>query len=69
MLPVAQLLKEAAKLDLLERAELVTSLIEELDSSPHDVSDEEAIKRLKELKSGAVNGLSEAEFWSACGRS
>ncbi len=69
MSQVAELLKEASKLDLLDRAELVSSLLEDLDSSPHYVSDEEAVQRLQDLKSGKVKGLSEDEFWKACGRS
>ena len=56
-------------LDLLDRTELVFSLLEELDASPHYVSDAEAIQRLQELKSGTVKGLAEQEFWKACGRS
>ena len=63
------MLKEASKLDLLDRAELVSSLLEDLDPSPHWVSDEEALSRLDELKSGKVQGLSEEEFWKTCGRS
>lgn len=69
MLQVAELLKEASKLDLQDRTELVSSLLEDLDSSPHYVSDDEAVQRLEELKSGRVKGLSEKEFWKACGRS
>lgn len=69
MSQVVELLKEASKLDLRDRAELVSSLLEELDPSPHHVSDEEALQRLRELKSGSVKGLSEEEFWKACGRS
>lgn len=65
---VAELLKEASKLDHGDRVELVSSLLEDLDADPHWVSDEEAIQRLEELKSGKVCGLSEAEFWKACGR-
>lgn len=68
MSKVTTLLKEACKLDLLDRAELVSSLLEDLDPSPHWVSDEEAWSRLEELKSGKVKGLSEEEFWKACGR-
>lgn len=68
MSQVATLLKEACKLDLVDRAELVSSLLEDLDPSPHWVSDEEALSRLDELKSGKVKGLSEEEFWKACGR-
>ncbi len=69
MSQVAELLKEASKLDRLDRAELVSSLLEDLDPSPHRVSDEEALQRLRELKSGQVEGLSEEDFWKACGRS
>jgi hypothetical protein len=66
---VTSLLKEACKLDPLDRVELVASLLEDLDPSPHWVSDEEALYRLEELKSGKVKGLSEEEFWKSCGRS
>lgn len=66
---VAELLKEASKLDPADRAELVSSLLEDLDPNPHAVTDEEAVARLDELKSGKVKGLSEKEFWKACGRS
>jgi len=69
MSQVAELLKEASNLDLHDRAELVSSLLEDLDSSPHHVSDEEALPRLEDLKFGRVKGLSEEEFWKACGRS
>ena len=68
MSQVAELLKEASKLDRMERAELVSSLLEDLDPSPHRVSDEEAAQRLRDLKSGKVEGLSEDEFWKAAGR-
>jgi len=69
MSQVAELLKEASKLDLHDRAVLVASLLEDLDSSPHHFSDEEALRRREDLKSGRVKGLSEEEFWKACGRS
>ena len=65
---VAELLKEASKLDRFDRAELVSSLLEDLESSPHYVTDEEAMSRVDELKSGKVIGLTEEEFWTACGR-
>ncbi|MBB5040497.1 hypothetical protein [Prosthecobacter dejongeii] len=65
---VAELIKEAAKLDMLDRAELVSSLLEDLDPCPRHVSDEEALQRFHDLKSGNVKGLSEADFWKACGR-
>lgn len=68
MSQVAELIREASKLDLLDRAELVSSLLEDLDPSPHYVSDEEALQRLQDLKVGRVKGLSEDEFWKACGR-
>jgi len=69
MSQVEDLLKEASKLDRLDRAELVSSLLEDLDPSPHCVSDEEALQRLEALKSGKVEGLSKEAFWKACGRS
>ncbi len=65
---VAELLKEASKLNRIDRAELISSLLEDLDPNPHYVTDEEAIQRLEDLKSGRVKGLSEEEFWKACGR-
>ena len=68
MSQVADLLKEASKLDLPGRTELVSSLLEDLDARPHYVSDEEALRRVEELRSGRVKGLSEEEFWQACGR-
>jgi hypothetical protein len=69
MTQVTALLKEASKLDLPDRAELVSLLLEDLDPEPHYVSDEEAFQRLEELKSGRVEGLSKVDFWKACGRS
>jgi len=69
MIQVAELLKEASKLDRNDRAELVSSLLEDLDPEPHYVSDDEAMQRLDDLKSGRIHGLSEEEFWRACGRS
>ncbi|MFN6016559.1 MAG: addiction module protein [Verrucomicrobiota bacterium] len=68
MTQVTALLKEASKLDLPERTELVSSLLEDLDPEPHYVSDGEVLERLEELRSGKVKGLSEEEFWKACGR-
>jgi putative addiction module component (TIGR02574 family) len=68
MRQVTALLKEALKLNLTERAELVSSLLEDLDPEPHDVSDEEVLERYEELKSGKVKGLTKEEFWKACGR-
>ncbi|MES2658387.1 MAG: addiction module protein [Verrucomicrobiota bacterium] len=68
MSDVAELLKKASKLDRVDREELISSLLEDLDQNPHHVSDEEALRRLEDLKSGKVKGLSEEEFWKACGR-
>ncbi len=65
---VAELLREASKLDRIDRAELISSLIEDLDPNPHCVTDEEVMQRLEDLKSGRIKGLSEEEFWKACGR-
>jgi Putative addiction module component len=69
MAQVEDLLIEASKLDPRDRAELAMSLLENLASNPYYVSDEEALERLQDLKSGRVKGLSEDEFWKACGRS
>jgi len=68
MSDVADLIREASKLDRIDRAELVSSLLEDLDPNPHYVTDEQAMERLKDLKSGRVKGLSEEEFWKACGK-
>jgi hypothetical protein len=68
MTQVTALLKEVSKLDLPDRAELVSWLLEDLDSEPHYVSDEEVLERLEELRSGNVKGLTKEEFWKACGR-
>lgn len=68
MTHVTALLKEASKLDLPERAELVSSLLEDLDPEPHYVTDGEVLERLEELRSGKIKGLSKEEFWKACGR-
>lgn len=65
---VAALLKEASKLNREDRAELISSLLEDLDPRPHQVSDEEALQRFQDLKSGRIQGLSEVDFWKACGR-
>lgn len=64
----AQLLKEASQLDITDKTELVSSLLEELSPSLHYVSDEEAIERRDELLQGNEKGLTEQEFWRACGR-
>lgn len=69
MSPVAELLKEASNLDRLDRAELIASLLEDLDPNPHCVTDEEALQRVEDLKSGKVQGLSDEEFWRECGHS
>ncbi len=68
MSQVAELFKEASKLDRAAQVELVSSLLGNLDDGGHHVSDEEAMGRLEELKNGSVRGLSEEEFWKACGR-
>jgi hypothetical protein len=68
MSQVARLLHDASTLDPKDRLELVSSLLEDLDPSPHYVSDDEALKRRDDLISGKVTGLGEEEFWKACGR-
>ena len=68
MSQVAQILSAASALDSEDRLELVSSLLEDLDPRPHSVSDKEALKRRDDLLQGKVTGLSEEEFWKACGR-
>ncbi len=68
MAQVADLLKEASQLDMADKTELVSSLLEELSPSLHYVSDEEALSRRDELLRAEVEGLTEKEFWEACGR-
>jgi len=68
MSSVSEILEHASRLDLGERAELISSLLEDLDPLPHQVSDADALRRRDELVSGEVSGLSEEEFWQACGR-
>ncbi len=68
MTTVAELFEIAKKLDREDRVRLVFSLLEDLDAHPHQVSDEEALRRRDDLKHGRVRGLSDSEFWKACGR-
>lgn len=65
---IEAILEEASSLNYDKRVVLVSSLLEDLNPIEHDVSDEEALDRLSELKTGKVKGLSESEFWEACGR-
>lgn len=46
MSQVAELIKEASKLDLQNRTELITALLDDLDASPRCVRDEKAVQRL-----------------------
>lgn len=39
-----------------------------IEPAPKIVTDEEVYRRLEDLRSGGVKGLSEEEFWRACGR-
>jgi len=65
---VSEVREAAAQLSMEERAELAVFLLEGLDDEPHEVSDEEVLRRRDELASGAVTGLSREEFRKACGR-
>lgn len=68
MSTVPEILQAAAMLDPHDRAALVASLLEDLDAAPHYVSDDEALRRRNEVRGGTVEGLTEEEFWRACGR-
>ena len=66
MLDLADLINAASKLDRSERAALISSLLENLETSPHHVTDDEALDRLESLKSGKTKGLTDEQFWAAC---
>ena len=68
MVTVASILDDASRIDYSQRVELISALMEDLDPSPHHVSDQEGHQRLEELRSGAAQPLGEEEFWKACGR-
>ncbi|WP_369335607.1 addiction module protein [Luteolibacter arcticus] len=68
MSQVSEIRQAASKLSIQERAELAVFLLEDLDDSPHSVSDEEVLRRRDEMASGAVTGLTMEEFRKACGR-
>lgn len=68
MTKVAEIREAASHLPTSDRAELAAFLLDSLEEPPHWVSDDEVLRRRKELDSGEVTGLSLAEFRSACGR-
>lgn len=68
MTKVAQLREAASDLSGADRAELAAFLLGTLDEAHHWVDDEEVLRRREELDSGAVRGLTLAEFKAACGR-
>jgi len=68
MQKAADIQEAAAGLSAEERADLVVFLLDSLGDKNHELGDEEAMRRKKELDSGAVTEMSEAEFWKACGR-
>ena len=65
LLPIAPVLAVLAGRAV---ARLAAFLLETLEETHHWVDDEEVARRGEELDSGAVRGLTEAEFWAACGR-
>lgn len=68
MTTVSEILEHASKLDRIDRVKLVSSLLEDLEPQPHDVSNDEVLRRRDELKNGGTTGKSEEEFWPKCGR-
>ena len=68
MTEVDQLQEAASRLPSPDRARLAAFLLETLEETHYWVDDEEVARRGEELDSGAVRGLTDAEFWAACGR-
>lgn len=68
MTSVMDILNTAAQLTVPERAELAEQLLCGLEETHYWVDDEEVSRRARELESGAVEGLSHAEFLKAAGR-
>ena len=68
MIEAGQIREAASQLPVRERAELAAFLLEGLEDTHYWVDDEEVGRRRAELDSGEVKGLTEEEFWKACGR-
>jgi hypothetical protein len=68
MIEAGQIRDAASQLPERDRAELAAFLIEGLKGTHYWVDDEEIQRRRAELDSGEVQGLTEEEFWKACGR-
>jgi hypothetical protein len=61
---VQQLCEEAHKLTELEKNELISRLLDDLGKPGYDVSDDEVIQRVEEMKSGEVEDISEDDLKS-----
>ncbi len=68
MTETAQLRDAVSRLSPPDRADLAAFLLNSLEGTPPWVSDEEVLQRKAEMDSGAVKGLTLAEFRAACGR-
>ncbi len=64
MAQVTDLLKKASELDLADKTELISSLLEDLSPVRQHVSDEEAIQRRDELLRGEVEVFAKHECFS-----
>jgi putative addiction module component (TIGR02574 family) len=62
---LAEIQREAAALPQDERVALVCSLLDTLPPPDFDVSDEEVMRRLKDLETGATEPMSHEEFVAA----
>ncbi len=67
MSQVADLRKAVTQLPVHERAALAEFLLDNLETAPLWVDDDEVERRSQELESGAVKGLTRDEFTRLCG--
>jgi hypothetical protein len=65
---LAELQREAAALSQNERVTLVCSLLETLPAPDFNISDEEVLRRDKDLETGVVEAMSHEEFIAAVQR-
>ncbi len=68
MIAIETLREEAARLPLKERAAFAAYVLQTLPPPDYGVSDEVVAKRLEALKSGAVQGLTTEQLFSAVTR-
>lgn len=68
MSEIGQLREAVSRLSPPDRAELAAFILGSLDEGHHWVDDEEVMRRIDELDSGEVKGLTLSQFREDCGR-